>query len=180
MRPLLLPVLSLACLSACQSLISFSTEQKGEAVIPGNPLGAVLGAFPQVGGFSNIDFSQNQDFKNNNTERNLVRTTRVTAMTVRILSPVDQDFGFLDSLEVSVKAADQEQRVAFKTGIAQLDLPPPTPTLTLDLDDVDVASFVRASSMTIIVRGSGRQPNRDTRLEASVKLLVGAGFPDGT
>lgn len=177
MRTLLLPAVAVFGLSACQNLITFSTEQKGEAVIQGNPLGAVLGAFPQVGGFSNIDFSQNQDFKNNNAQRDLVETTRVTALTLRILSPVDQDFSFLDSLEVAVKAADQEQKIAFKTGIAQLELPPPTPTLALDLVDVDLASYVRASSMTIIVRGTGRQPPRDTRLEASVKLLVGVGFP---
>jgi hypothetical protein len=76
-----------------------------------------------------------------------------------------------------VKAADQEQKIAFKTGIAQLPLPPPSPTLALDLVDVDLAAYVRASSMTIIVRGTGRQPPHDTRLEASVKLLVGVGLP---
>lgn len=179
MRTLLLPLVAAVGLSGCQSLITFSTEQKGEAVIQGNALGALLGAFPQMGGFSNIDFSENQDFKNHNAQRDLVESTKVTSLTLRILSPVDQDFSFLDSIEVAVKAADQEQKIASKTGIAQLNLPPPTPTLALDLVDVDLASYVRASSMTIIVRGTGRQPPQDTRLEASVKLLVGVGLPKG-
>jgi hypothetical protein len=51
------------------------------------------------------------------------------------------------------------------------------PTLELDLDDADIAAFIRAPSVTFIVRGQGRQPSRDTRIEAAVKLLIGVGPP---
>lgn len=178
MLPRRLMLLASLGLTACGGgLVTFATEQKGEAVIQGNPLGSVLGVFPQMGGFSNIDFDQNQDFKNNSAERHLVQSARVTSLTLRIVSPVDQDFRFLDSVEFAVKAADQEQRIAAKADVSRLELPPPNPTLVLDVADADIAEFIRASSVTFIVRGSGRQPTKDTRLEASVKLLIGVGPP---
>ncbi len=170
-------VFSLATVSfmACGP-IPFSTQLKGEAVIAGSPLGGVLNVFPQLGAFSNLDFDQNQDFKNNDATRARVKTMKVTAFSLRILSPTDQDFTFLDTIEFVVKSGDQEQKIAGKTGIRGLRLPAPNPTLTLDLVDVDLAAFVQSPTMTIISRGTGRQPTQDTRVEATVKFTVGVGL----
>lgn len=74
--------------------ITFSTEMKGETTITGSVLGQLLSTFPQAASFASIDFSQNQDFKNNNTSRDKVKTTKVTALSLKILSPSSQDFGF--------------------------------------------------------------------------------------
>jgi|APLak6261675434_1056106.scaffolds.fasta_scaffold00450_5 hypothetical protein len=166
---------SLVALSACGP-IPFSTQVKGEAVITGSPLGSVLNVFPQLGGFTNIDFDQNQDFKNNDATRERVKTMKLTGLSMRIVSPANQDFSFLETLEFAVKSGDLEQKIAFKNGIDKLALPAPNPTLNLDLVDTDIASFVRAPSVTIISRGTGRQPPQDTRLEATVKFTVGVGL----
>lgn len=162
-------------LSACGP-VPFSTQLKGETVVEGSPLGAVLAAFPQVGGFANLDFNANEDFKNNDTTRELVKTMKVTSFTLRIVSPADQDFRFLETLEFAVRSGDLEQKIAGKTGIDALPLSAPNPTLTLDLVDTELAQFVRAPSMSIISRGTGRQPAQDTRLEATVKFTVGVGL----
>ena len=173
MRPLFLAPVVL--LTACGP-ITFTTSMKGEAVIEGSTLGQFFNVFPQLGGFANIDFDTNQDFKNNNADRDHVKSMKVTALTLRIVSPSTQDFGFLETLEFAVKSGDLEQKMASKTGIDGLPLQAPNPTLELDLINADIGAFVRASSMTIVTRGTGRQPAQDTRLEATVKFLVGVGL----
>ena len=173
MRLLLLT--STILLSACGPL-TFAAETKGEATIAGSTLGQLLNTFPQAGGFTNIDFSQNQDFKNNNTSRENVKSMKVTSLTLKITSPNSQDFGFLDSLEFNVKAAGKQQKIASKTGIAGLGLAAPNPTLTLDLIDADLGEYVRASDFTIVTSGTGRQPAQDTKIDINVKFLVGVGL----
>ncbi len=156
--------------------LTFTTQLKGEATIAGSPLGSTLNLFPQLGSFSNIDFDQNQDFKNNNAQRSHVKETKVTSFTLRIVSPTDQDFSFLETLEFAVKSGDTETVIARKEGIAALNLKAPNPTLVLDLPGEDMSQHVRAESFTIISRGNGRQPSADVRLEATVKFLVGVGL----
>lgn len=156
--------------------VPFSTQVKGEAVVTGSPLGALFNTFPQLGGFANLDFDQNQDFKNNDATRAHVKTMRVTALTLRVVSPPEQDFSFLESIEFAVKSGDLEQKVASRTGISSLPQTKPNPTLTLDVVDAELAAFVHAPSMTIISRGSGHQPPQDTRLEATVTFSVGLGL----
>lgn len=169
-----------ACL--CLSLVactapSFTTEVKGETTVTGStPSGGVLNAFPAVSSFANLDFNQNQDFKNQGVTKDDVESARLKSLTVRILGPDDVDFGFLDSLEFFARAGDQEVRMARKDGIAQLGLKPPNPVLALDVENVDLQPYVTAPSMSIIVRGKGRVPEQDVRLQAAVLLEVGLGF----
>ncbi len=164
---------ALGALSACGPL-QFDTEVKGTTVVTGSTLGGLLGVFPGLSGFSNLDFTENQDFKNNQTQRDHVTSVRLTSLQVKVTSPSDGDFAFLDSLQVYVRAGDQESLVAEKTGVAALKLPAPNPVLTFDLLDLDLAKFVQQPTMGFLVRGKGRQPGRDTFLEATVKLRVQA------
>ena len=166
---------SVALLSGCGP-VPFTTELKGEAVVQGSSLGMFFNIFPQVGTFTGIDFDQNQDFKNNDATRAHVKSMKVTSLTIRIVSPPTQDFGFLQSIEFAVKSGDQEQKIASKAGIDTQNLPAPNPTLKLDVVDAELADFVHAPSMTIISRGTGHQPAQDTRLEATVKFVVGLGL----
>ncbi|HEY0880442.1 MAG TPA: hypothetical protein VGD87_02870 [Archangium sp.] len=173
MRLLIAP---LALLLAGCGPISFATTMKGEAVIQGSALGSLLNAFPTLSGFSNINFDENQDFKNNDARRENVKSVKLNAFTLKIVSPNTQDFGFLDTLEFWVKSGDTEEKIAGKANIGALNLAAPNPTLTLDLPDVELAPYVKAPSMTIITRGSGRQPSQETRLEASARFIVGVGL----
>lgn len=168
MRALFLP---LALLSGCGPL-PFTTQVKGEAVIQGSPLGMFFNVFPPLSGFANLDFDQNQDFKNNDTARAGVGSMKVTSFTLRVVSPPSQDFSFLETLEFTVKSGDLEQKVAGKAGISGLGLSAPNPTLKLDLVDVDLVDFARAPMMSIIARGSGHEPAQETRVEATVKFMV--------
>lgn len=170
MRALFLSTAALAC--ACGP-IPFTTEMKGEAVIQGSPLGQFFNVFPPLSGFANFDFDSNQDFKNHDATRALVKTMKVTSLTLRIVSPPSQDFSFLESLEFAAKSGDLEEKIASKAGIDMLGLGAPNPTLKLDVVNVDLAAFVRAPTMSIITRGTGHQPAQETRVEATVKFQVG-------
>lgn len=153
--------------------ITFTTEVKGEGVVPGSVLGGVLTAFPALGSLAAINFDENQDFKSNSATRERVSSLKVETFTLKILEPSNQDFSFLDQLQVFGKAGDEEILIAEKNGIAGLNLPPPNPTLTLDVTNNELVTLLAAPQLSIVLRGKGRQPALDTRLEARAKVRVG-------
>jgi len=163
--------LGASVLVACQPT-TFSTTVTGQTTVRGDPLGALFSAFPPVGSFANLDFSANQDFKNEGVSKKQVTSVKATEVKLKILSPNDQDFRFLESLAFYARTGDHEVLVADKVDIARLDLSAPNPTLKMDVKGAELQPYVTAPSMTIVVRGRGRSPPQDTRLEASVTLLV--------
>lgn len=166
-------LVTVLCLTGCGANV-FKTEVKGETTIQGDATGlqSVLGVFPGIGSFTNIDFNQNQDFKNQGISKDQVSSVKVESIQMRIADPSDQDFKFLETLEFFARTGDQEVLIASKTGIDTLNLVAPNPVLNMDIKDAELQPFVTAPSMTISVKGKGRTPTRDTRLEATVKLRV--------
>jgi hypothetical protein len=168
------PLVPLACLAAlafaCQPT-GFRTELKGEATVPGGAAGA-LNAFPVVTAFSGLDFDANPDFKNQGVAKSQVGAAKAEAVKVRVLSPADQDFSFLDSLQVVARSGDVETLFAEKNAIADLGLAAPNPTLSLDVKPVALRDHLAAPSTSFIVRAKGRVPSKDTRVEVTLTLRV--------
>jgi hypothetical protein len=181
MRPPFLPPLpALACalvtLVACGSP-TFVAEVKGETTVPAAPLGGVLpplDAFPAIGSFNSLDFNQNQDFQNQGVTKDHVASARLQSFQLKVLAPADQDFSFLDTLEVYAKTGDREVLVASRQNISTLNLKAPNPVLKLEPTGVELQPFLAAPSMSLSVRGKGRMPPKDVRLQADVKLEVQA------
>jgi hypothetical protein len=175
MRPAsLLPAWACLSLIAC-SPASFDTELKGETTVPAGPPGVttLLNAFPAIGSFAGLNFNENQDFKNQGVAKDEVTSVTPQSIELRLLAPDDGDFGFLDTLEFVAKAGDQEKRFASKRDISRLGLRPPNPVLRMDIEeDVELQPFIAAPSMSIIVRGKGRLPEQEVRLQAVVVLNV--------
>lgn len=174
-----LPVCALLSLVACAPP-SFVAEVQGETTVPAAPSGifTLLEAFPAIGGFSSLDFDQNQDFQNQGVTKEQVSSAKLQSLQLKVLSPADQDFSFLDTVEFYAKAGDREVRVASKHNISSLGLKAPNPVLNLDLDEVELQPFITAPSMSISVRGRGRMPQKEVRLQADVKLEVRARLLD--
>ncbi|WP_257452738.1 hypothetical protein [Archangium lipolyticum] len=168
-----LSVCALLSLVACGPP-TFVAEVKGETTVPGDPTGisTVLDAFPAIGSFTSIDFDQNQDFQNQGVTKEQVSSAKLRSLQLKILTPADQDFSFLDSLEFYAKAGDREVLVAQKKNIASLGLKAPNPVLEMDLTGAELQPFLTAPSMSIGVRGKGRKPSKEVRLQADVKLDV--------
>src|SRR5712692_6721884 len=156
-------------LSACH-LPSFHTQAKGEMTIPQSPspLGGVLRDFPVVASFTNIDFNQNQDFKNQGINKDHVSSVQVDSVQLQINSPNDQGFDFLDSLQFFAEAGNQEAEVAEKSSIRMLGLGPPNPVLNMDVTRAELQPYVTAPSMSIVVRGQGTFPRSDTTIAITV------------
>lgn len=174
MRPAsLIPPWACLALVACAPA-SFRTELKGETTVPAGPPGttAVLNAFPAIASFAGLDFNQNQDFKNQGISKTDVKSVHPESLELRLLSPSDADFSFLDTLEFYAKAGDQEVRIARKQDISRLNLSAPNPVLKMDMEDAELQPFVAAPSMSIIVRGKGRMPDQEVRLQAVLALDV--------
>lgn len=159
--------------TACAPL-AFSTEVKGETVVLGNAMQPTLNVFPAIGGMNDLDFNANREFLNASVKRENVSAVSVQSVTVKILTPENQDFSFLESLQLVAQATDNSAVFAEKLDIRTLDLTAPTPTLTMDVKPVDLAPYVTAPIMSIVMRGKGKTPVGDTRLEVKVKLFVSA------
>lgn len=174
MRPAsLIPPWACLALVACAPA-SFTTELKGETTVPAGPPGttAMLNAFPAIASFAGLDFNQNQDFKNQGVAKTDVKSVHAKSLELRLVSPSDEDFTFLDTLEFYAKAGDKEERIARKQDISRLTLSAPQPLLKMDMDDTELQPFVAAPSMSIIVRGKGRMPEEEVRLQAVLELDV--------
>ena len=169
---LLLPLLALC---GC-GLNEFDVSQSAGTTVPGATLlGQVLNGVPQMNGFNKFDFSQSQEFKNQNAQKDHVRSAKLTRFTLTISGPATQDFGFLESIAFFAEANGQRTRVAHKEHIPQLGLKAPNPVLVLDLDDAELQPFVAADTLSFTTQASGRQPSQDTQLtgQAVVHLKVG-------
>ena len=170
----LVPLCALFPLVSCAPS-SFTAEVRGETTIPAAPLGPLvppLESFPTLSGLSSLDFNQTQDFQNQGVTKEQVSSARLKSLELKVSAPADQDFSFLDTLEFYAKAGDRELLVASKRDISTLGLKAPYPVLKLDLRNTELQPFVTAPSMSISVRGTGRLPPREVRLQADVKLEV--------
>jgi hypothetical protein len=173
--PRLFPVFALL-LAAC-SAPTFTAEVKGEATVPGSTLGGLLDVFPAIGSFASLDFNENQDFKNQGVTKDQVRSATLKHVRLQILAPAEQDFSFLDRLEFYARAGNQQEvLVAERQDIASLGLKAPNPVLEMSLKGVELQPYITAPSMSLTVRGRGRQPSREVRLQASVAVEVQVGL----
>jgi hypothetical protein len=166
-----LALLAALLLTGCQ-LNAFDTVLTGETTVPGNGSGDALSSIPAFGSFSTLDLEQTADFTTQDVTKGDVNFARVTSLTLKIESPSDQDFSFLDDVSFFAKAGDQRVLIAQKQGVAQLGLHAPLPTLTLDATGADLTPFVTAPALSLEVEAHGRTPPRDVKLKASVDFQI--------
>lgn len=166
MRALLVG-LAVLSLGGCQ-LNSFDSTLVGETTLAGGDAGTPLTAIPAFGSFNALDFSQNPDFENNDVSPSDLNSAKVTSLTLKIISPSDQDFSFLDDVQFFAHTGDALTLVAERHDIASLPLDGPNPTLSLNVTGADLTPYVSGGAMTLEIRATGRAPRSDTRLRATV------------
>lgn len=169
MRALLLALPLAVC--ACGPP-TFTVELKGEGTVMGDPLAGVLGALPAIAALTAVEFNDRQEFKNAGVTRDMVVSAQVESATLRIVDPADQDFGFLDEVQLLAKSAAGETLIAEETAVPDLGLKAPNPTLVLELVGHELAPHFGSPSISAVLRGRGRAPTRDTRLELKARLRV--------
>jgi hypothetical protein len=87
--------------------VGFDVNTNGSSTVAGSPLGGVLSVFPAFAGFGSIDFSQSQQFQNNDTRKDHVVEARLTRLTLKVTSPAGDPLSFI-------------QTIAFKAGATGL------------------------------------------------------------
>ena len=150
----------------------FHTEVNGETTIQGSVLGGVLNTFPTVGNFANLDFNENQDFKNQQASKSQVTSVKVESIKLILEPGWIRTSSFLDNLQFFARSGDDETLIAEKNAIAELGLAAPNPVLAMDVNAAELRKHVAAPTMSIIVRGRGRSPPKDTGIETTVALKV--------
>lgn len=160
-------------LTACGP-VTFGTEVTGESVIVGNAQQPPLTVLPSIGGFNDLDFDTTQEFQAQKVTRTSVKNISVESATLRIVSPADQTFAFLKTVQLVARAGDNEVVFAEKLDVAALALPAPNPTLDLDVKGVNLTPYFTAPIVTVLLRGKGTQPAKDARIEVKLKFRVSA------
>lgn len=166
-------LVSLALLFVCGcQLNSFDSSLVGETTIPGTSSVAPqpLSAIPPFASFSRIDFAQNPDFQTNDVSPAEINSAKVASLDLKIVSPNDSDFGFLDDVEFYARSGDTSTLIAEKHGIAALGLRAPNPTLSLDVTGADLTPYIHDGPFSIEVKTNGRTPEHDTHLRATVNF----------
>jgi hypothetical protein len=165
--------LAAVALCACNcSPSGFSTTLKGEAAVEGNPAGGELKQFPTFVALTNVDLDTTPEFKAQGITRSQVSSLRVQSLKLKILSPSDQDYSFIDSVQFFARSGDREVLVAENVGVAELKLSAPNPELPLDPTGGELRDLLGSPTISLIARGKGRNPPKETRLEATVVVRV--------
>jgi hypothetical protein len=161
-----------AVLSACGPL-TFTTRLSGMATIPAGDTTMMLAALPLIGTLSDLDFDKNADFRMEGATRADVLLARVESAQVKLVSPMGGDFAFLDNLALVARSGDSETLFAQSLGIATRT-PVPSGTLELELVSPEITAQVASAPMSFVMRGKGRQPASDTRLQIDLSVHVEA------
>jgi hypothetical protein len=165
------PLALLLLLTGCGTSVYFETDVKGSATVQGSPLGGLLNVFPQAAGFSNLNMTQTQDFKNQGVKKEDVKSVKLKKVTLTLTSPTGADFSWLTSLRISAKTGSQSEEIAFKDGIDKL---PKSNVLELELKPVELKPYVVADEMSMTTEASGKQPAQDSTIDVVARFGVDA------
>lgn len=167
----LLGLTGLLSLAGCAAFpIRFDVKAEGTTTIQKGTLLEQLTGGLGFDSFSSFDISESQEFKNQNTNKNLIKEAKLKSITMTITGPDSQNFDFLEELSFFVEAPGQtRKRIATKT------VPRGVKTFSLDLDNVDLTPYVKAESLKITTEAKGKRPENDTTIKAEVVITIGAG-----
>jgi hypothetical protein len=158
--------------SACGSdaLDTFHiTETSTATIAKGSLVEQLAGNIGFGDGFLHMDITSNETLKNKGVKRSQIDSVRLESLRLQITAPASgQTFDFLDKIAFYAEA----EGVARKR-IAVLDpVPDGVTTLNLVIDPVELAPYVAAPEMALTTEATGKRPNNDTTLKATVGLVV--------
>lgn len=93
-----------------------------------------------------VETNSESEFEVNDTRKDLVEDIRLRKLDLDITSPSDQDFSFLESVEVFLSAEGlQEIRIAY------VDEVPDTigNSISLDVEDVDIKEYIKKDKVNL-------------------------------
>jgi len=156
---------------SCGGLDTFTVTEEAQATIDkGTFVEQLLGDFG-FGKLLTLRILDSQELKNQGVERHEVDSIFVDSITLEIENPVQgQDFTFLDSIEFYVEASGQPKRLLAKgDGFSDGDT-----RIGLEVENFDLAPYATEDAMEITTAVTGRRPNFDTVINATLDFSVDA------
>jgi len=94
------------------------------------------------------DMETNSDsqFEVNDTRKDLIEEIKLTELTLKITSPDDADFSFLESLEVYISADGLDE---IKIASKEVDANNSSNTLDVDVLDVDLKEYIKKDNFNL-------------------------------
>lgn len=157
------------CASGCKKkLTQFYLNYNSEVVIP-STFGQIV---PISINTPAINSNSTQEFEVNNTKKKYIESIFLKEMNLIIISPTNETFSFLNSLEVFISSDNfPEKKVAFKYSI------PATvgDTIICDLSDTDLQEYIKEETFDLrIATESDETIPEDVSVEIQTKFLVDA------
>lgn len=145
MRNLVIGMAAFVLLLACDKideLTKFDITYKSEVTIPGT-----VGVDLPFDIFTpDVETNSESEFEVNDTRKDLIEEIRLTELTLKITSPEEADFSFLESIEIYIYAEDLDEiKIAEKT-----DIDPDTgDVLDMDVIDVDLQEYIKKDKFNL-------------------------------
>jgi hypothetical protein len=149
--------------------ISFDVSTDGKTTISkGSLLEQLSGSFG-FDGFSSFDISESSEFKNQNTQKDRIKTAAVKSIPMTIVGPDTQTFDFLEEVTFYIEAPG-----VTKKRIGTKKISKGVKKFTLDLDGLELAPYLKADSVKITTDAKGKRPENDTTIQAAIVLSIEA------
>ncbi|MEH6408689.1 MAG: lipoprotein [Leeuwenhoekiella sp.] len=141
---LLLTVLILSSCSAIDELTKFDIDYNSSVVVQSSS--AV--DLPFNVETPPMETNSESTFESNNTNKDLIEEIHLKSMKLTITDPADEDFSFLKSIEIFIKADGLDE-----VSIASLEEVPANAGSTLELDTsgTDIKAYIKQDSFTLRV-----------------------------
>ena len=153
----------------CGGLDTFDISEESTTTVEAGTLLEQLAGDLGFGGFLNMDVSQSEELKNQGVEKEDIDSVRLASLVLEITDPpADQDFGFLESLEVFVEAAGSPRARIARGG----PFPAGARRVELAVDEVELEPYATAEAMSVTAEVTGRRPDRATTVKATMELRV--------
>lgn len=119
-----------------------------------------------------IESDASSEFQNNGTNVDLVESIKLTELNLKILTPSDGDFNFLESIKVFITAEGlDEQQIASLSPVPQDTLQ----TIDLSADDVELLEYLKAEKFQLRVNViTDETIGEDHNVEIYTKFFVDA------
>lgn len=118
-----------------------------------------------------ITTNYSQEFENNDTRSDLVKSIKLDKLTLTIQSPEDFTFSFLKSLDIFITAEGlEETRIAFKDNI-----PEENTSIELETTDEELDAYIKKDSYSLSFEAVTREAFfNDVTIKADMEYKVTA------
>lgn len=93
-----------------------------------------------------VETNSESEFEVNDTRKDLIEEIRLKKLDLNITSPSDQDFGFLESVDIYISADGLDEiRIAYVAEVPQTV----GNSISMDLEDVDIKEYIKKDKFSL-------------------------------